>query len=888
MPVMEKSTTYTPLPPPPLPQFYSSKARREWESSTLNKTSESTAAREMLVNKEVTGVDGAYDIKPRDSKLGPSPSMPLIAMPTTNANTHEVPPLAIYHICRICLRPRSPRYHREHPIPLEGVPPPPGICRRCRVTKVIDTKTMDLVYEDRSNEVKLGFFTPFMRDEDIVSQEEMKNMKIDELLRGRTASRVAIERTDRHRKKSFCHIRSRSGRRSDGRKDVRYQVRYAKVDDQSQEESSGVGPEVESAADIERRKVTFRSSQEAIEAFNSTPPASHTKRTVQTSMQVEPTVPDPLPCQPVDGNSTRQERSFKATVSTKSSSHASQKGSQSTARASARVTVPPAGPTASEVGRIVRDELDRYAEAFKKTQWAESDIRKISKEEVERYRAAERKIEAHRDPFAHGRLVPIVPVERRIEIERDAPAATPWNQSIKDGNTRSGTSDRDWQKTKVTVTAQSKTSGHNRTENLSAARPSVKSRDSKSQTERPSGREEATDDARDPPASYDFSQVKVASTKESGKLNPSGYSDHGSMYVSQDEDPGEETGWEDRQSRSRYESRGSCWRREVSVERRHFNRSKEEAIPGPEKEQAAEDTSKRAAREASSDPPSVKLREVYDDVPESDPPRWSSKAEPYVVASTPTSRLDKHNVIEVIEEVDLPLRPRSVSYRRPQREGDARSESKSQRHSGYGREVDVRYVRVNDGGHPYRDSRPNDDETWSSGTSLGDRGTRATLHTVRSRALKKDAPRHKNGSTRPLDHKMSGALPVPAESNAVQDRRSEYQPDMTRWAGDDDYHRKDAAEKSSRTSRSQTRDALDYAAEDDVPTSNPSAREKRRSRAASRRSERHCNSDVEYIYTERIVTPADCPRGWRPSKLKVIEEEEMHLRDSPSRGPSPQ
>lgn len=56
------------------------------------------------------------------------PGVPIIQRTTAQA------PLAIYHICRICVRPRSEKYHIEHPIPSDGNPPPPGICRRCRVT----------------------------------------------------------------------------------------------------------------------------------------------------------------------------------------------------------------------------------------------------------------------------------------------------------------------------------------------------------------------------------------------------------------------------------------------------------------------------------------------------------------------------------------------------------------------------------------------------------------------------------------------------------------------------------------------------------------------------------------------------------------------------------
>ncbi|KAK4990800.1 hypothetical protein LTR66_006720 [Elasticomyces elasticus] len=56
----------------------------------------------------------------------PPPTQPFAALTRTGE------PFVVYHICLQCRRPRSVRYHREHPVPLGLVPPPPGICRRCR------------------------------------------------------------------------------------------------------------------------------------------------------------------------------------------------------------------------------------------------------------------------------------------------------------------------------------------------------------------------------------------------------------------------------------------------------------------------------------------------------------------------------------------------------------------------------------------------------------------------------------------------------------------------------------------------------------------------------------------------------------------------------------
>lgn len=68
-----------------------------------------------------------------------------------------------------------------------------------------------------------------------------------------------------------------------------------------------------------------------------------------------------------------------------------------------------------------------------KADWTEHDIRRLARDEVERYRRAERSMDAHGDFYAHGKLVPVerapvVPVERRIEIERDVQTDMPWRK----------------------------------------------------------------------------------------------------------------------------------------------------------------------------------------------------------------------------------------------------------------------------------------------------------------------------------------------------------------------------------------------------------------------------------------------------------------------------
>jgi hypothetical protein len=61
--------------------------------------------------------------------------------------------------------------------------------------------------------------------------------------------------------------------------------------------------------------------------------------------------------------------------------------------------------------------------------YTESEIRTFARDEVERYRQAERMMHAHPNAYAHGKMVPVVPavpVERRIEAVRDTAAPKLW------------------------------------------------------------------------------------------------------------------------------------------------------------------------------------------------------------------------------------------------------------------------------------------------------------------------------------------------------------------------------------------------------------------------------------------------------------------------------
>lgn len=175
--------TYRPIPPPPLPEFYLRKPAIVPSSTSTSVSDDGALSMPSLPRQQQlpparhlppAPVDGAGSgpayrsyTYTTTTKLPPAPLMNL---------GDVVAPLAVYHICRICLRPRSARYHREHPIPIDGLPPPPGICRRCRISScsAVGSKiTAEVVKLQESGEVKLGI-SCLMPDSDHAQPETVR------------------------------------------------------------------------------------------------------------------------------------------------------------------------------------------------------------------------------------------------------------------------------------------------------------------------------------------------------------------------------------------------------------------------------------------------------------------------------------------------------------------------------------------------------------------------------------------------------------------------------------------------------------------------------------------------------------------------------------------
>ncbi|KAK1060140.1 hypothetical protein LTR74_012058 [Friedmanniomyces endolithicus] len=420
---------YLNIPPPPLPEWYLPKktpGRNDDDSSTSSLPAEdaqSVVQTKIKVRRwSKHNIIETYlqdhttpDNDTALAKLPPDPgdgsdermrvrytverttSKPVVTFASPAPDTSDVPPLAVYHICRICLRPRSTRYHCEHPIPINGVPPPPGICRRCRVSTVEEVaKTAMIVQECESNKMKLGL-AAFIPEEDYVSNKEMKERRARKLLRSvrrqLAEDKSASESTDPVREIVYRHVR----------------VRETTSDPLTQVKTSVESTAQDAIDAVSIRSQIGRTTIAVAPASKAAGPSSEKTQSVGVPAsrawasdagfrQVGEGVISTAPAR--DGETTQQKTKITAYAGSvciqPASAHAP---STAIARASATIVQP---------ARAERSE---------------SEIRKIAREEIARYRQAERKMEAHSDPYGHGRMVP---VERRIEKQADVVEPMPW------------------------------------------------------------------------------------------------------------------------------------------------------------------------------------------------------------------------------------------------------------------------------------------------------------------------------------------------------------------------------------------------------------------------------------------------------------------------------
>lgn len=378
--------TYTFIPPPPLPEFYTKVTTRRAPPLT---PSETTATSGMPAD----GGDGNWQYA--DVKKSVSTTRALSSVSTDR----DVPPLAVYHICRICLRPRSARYHRDHPIPADGVPPPPGICRRCRVAPAEDLDAIAVIDHRReSNAIRIGVGC-LVPDEDLTSNTGMREKRTR-----RAMSDASWKEVDAciYRPRTSANLSSSPPRE---REEIIYRHIYETVPPSLVR--SPVRPAVAPAlpspntVDLASVKATRGSSERHTTICVPPPPPPQPPRVCD---QVRDSEPSP----PLARNaSSRHSISSQPQVDRANALAAVRASSSSRSKHSSSSRLTPAS-----IHIHTRDK-------------SEAEIRRLARDEVERYRNAERRLERHSSPYAHGRMVPI---ERRIEVVKDTASEIPWRR----------------------------------------------------------------------------------------------------------------------------------------------------------------------------------------------------------------------------------------------------------------------------------------------------------------------------------------------------------------------------------------------------------------------------------------------------------------------------
>ncbi|KAK4507833.1 hypothetical protein PRZ48_001568 [Zasmidium cellare] len=370
--------TYLSIPPPPLPEFYMPKKATVDAPSSTSGTDDGGRKKYDPIPGDGTDERREYARTRRTSDISSS--------------------LAVYHICRICLRPRSARYHREHPIPIDGVPPPPAICRRCRVTSVDDSRSLvDIVERHESHGPKLGVKS-FVADEDCFPARMARSRRVDydldEVEWKELEPAPAKQSPPRQKEYIYRHI-------------------HVAVPPPPIHPPPPIAPpQAEPPPKAQPPEPSFiyvpkpsvkSTAQDAIDSISEK--SAHSSKHKQYEIRrIKQTAP---------------KQASVAAESVTTESEIRHVESKKTVASKARAEVE------------IRSSSGRSDAS--KAEWTETDIRRLARDEVERYRRAERSMDAHGDAYAHGRMVPVervpvVPVERRIEAQRDVEDDMPWKQ----------------------------------------------------------------------------------------------------------------------------------------------------------------------------------------------------------------------------------------------------------------------------------------------------------------------------------------------------------------------------------------------------------------------------------------------------------------------------
>lgn len=670
---------------------------------------------------------------------------------------------AVMHICRICLRPRSEKYHLEHPI--IGVPPPPGICRRCRVKKVSEAydRHVEVVREGESEPIRIGVAC-LVPGEDVLTRDEV----LEEMAGGKAKRYGRIEEgSDDHEERKSSSEESVETRR------VVY--RHVRVKDGAR----GVPPPPPPQTEV---------SVENLAAMNlmndRISPRASTRESRRASVRFEDLVQPALHrLHSVRAAELEKIDSPMASVSAHTSKWTRVKG-QDIAEAAGSV----------RNGRTSVAAVAGTTTTGQRPGYSESEIRHFARDEVERYRQAERMIEAHPNACAHGRMVPVVPVERRIEVERDQVRDKPWEVPPP---------------------------------------PPFEPVPQLARSPSPSGR------------GYYTSKRSVKVPSEDPRL----------WYHEQERPSSERRSGSDQHART-------ASRRDVTREEDIEVIIRRERTPSPRRMEPESDA-----------PRSVKLREVVGAVREE--PAGSTRSR-----STRSEPAPRQNIIEVIEEIELPLSPEKRVRDASERPTSVRTVRGTEAPvSGRVKELQeeaVRYERAQKSLDAPMvvgsgvSSLQTDTEYWRDGDVV----RRASQ---RSSTFPKDARTPER--TRAV-HQEELRVPMPSPGKFLKDATYENVPESDRT-----WHESRASKINIQPPHPQNvgrRPARPQ--DDDDKTVWPRDDEPIRPAASERTST--VKDDWDWEYTERIVQPADRPRGSRPfdeEPARYYTEHEHLTRRRPSK-----
>jgi hypothetical protein len=390
-----------PFPPPPPPGFELSDREKMTHQYSYHhrNTSKHHGEDSKPTKKSQSQSTRVINIPP------PPPGFPGVPGVLVEAELVSQPSLTIYHVCRICLRPRSEKYHLEHPISSDGALSPPGICKRCRITSVEEKNNhTKFVHVEESDKVRVGISAFFPKDSLYTRQEASEAI-----------------RKQRRKGHGDVYVREYSSEEEDlDRVIYRYVKRTAQA--------------VPEPPPLERPEASVENLTTMNLMNDQFSPQPETGRTTMKVNVGSDYADSPntgtvrYPAQNVRVAKIRRAARSEPTdslASTKSSgsSTSTTKGQvRSKAKASAYVqsSVASSQSKVTATAQVAAPVADGYTE---------SEIRTFARDEVERYRQAERMMHAHPNAYAHGRIVPVapsMPVERRIEAIRDTAATRPW------------------------------------------------------------------------------------------------------------------------------------------------------------------------------------------------------------------------------------------------------------------------------------------------------------------------------------------------------------------------------------------------------------------------------------------------------------------------------